>query len=98
MLDTGSSSTWVPIEECGRYCGYPKNSLSPSKSTTFKTDNTTFNIRYGEGFARGYFAQDTMTVNGVSVPEVVRMSDQLRLVLCSYRSILFCIELCCVRL
>lgn len=71
LLDTGSSSTWVPIHGCGRYCGYPINSLIPSNSTTFETDNMLFSIRYGEGFSRGYYAKDTMTVNGVSVPQVV---------------------------
>ncbi|KAI7892377.1 aspartic peptidase domain-containing protein [Mucor mucedo] len=70
LLDTGSSSTWVPIHGCGRYCGYPINSLIPANSSTFKTDNMLFSIRYGEGFSRGYYAKDTMTVNGVSVPQV----------------------------
>lgn len=30
-----------------------------------------FSIRYGEGFSRGYYAKDTVTINGVSVPQVV---------------------------
>ena len=67
LLDTGSSSTWVPIQGCGRYCGYPKHSLVPSNSSTFTTDNMVFSIRYGEGF----YAKDTVTINGVSVPQVV---------------------------
>ncbi|CAO0792078.1 unnamed protein product [Mucor circinelloides] len=70
LLDTGSSSTWVPIQGCGRYCGYPKHSLVPSNSSTFTTDNMIFSIRYGEGFSRGYYAKDTVTINGVSVPQV----------------------------
>ncbi|KAG2194375.1 hypothetical protein INT46_011093 [Mucor plumbeus] len=70
LLDTGSSSTWVPIQACGRYCGYPKHSLVPSNSSTFNTDKMLFSIRYGEGFSRGYYAKDTMTINGVSVPQV----------------------------
>lgn len=74
LLDTGSSSTWVPIQGCGRYCGYPKHSLVPSNSSTFTTDNMIFSIRYGEGFSRGYYAKDTVTINGVSVPQVVSWS------------------------
>ncbi|KAI9260324.1 aspartic peptidase domain-containing protein [Helicostylum pulchrum] len=70
LLDTGSSSTWVPIYGCGRYCGYPMNSLTPSNSSTFSTNNMLFSIRYGEGFSRGYYAQDTIRVNNVSVPLV----------------------------
>ncbi|KAI8638395.1 aspartic peptidase domain-containing protein [Parasitella parasitica] len=70
LLDTGSSSTWVPIQGCGRYCGYPKHSLVPSNSSTFNTDNMVFSIRYGEGFSRGYYAKDTVTINHVAVPQV----------------------------
>jgi hypothetical protein len=71
LLDTGSSSTWVPIYGCGRYCGFPKNSLRPSNSSTFKSDNVLFSIRYGEGFSRGTYAKDTISINGVSVPNAV---------------------------
>lgn len=71
MLDTGSSSTWVPAHGCGRYCGFPKNTLTPANSSTFNTENTIFSIRYGEGFSRGYYAKDTVTINGVAVPNVV---------------------------
>ncbi|CEP07520.1 hypothetical protein [Parasitella parasitica] len=70
LLDTGSSSTWVPIQGCGRYCGYPKHSLVPSNSSTFTTDNMVFSIRYGEGFSRGYYAKDTVTINHIAVPQV----------------------------
>ncbi|KAI9364606.1 aspartic peptidase domain-containing protein [Pilaira anomala] len=70
LLDTGSSSTWVPVYGCGRYCGYPFNSLKPANSSTFSTDHMLFSIRYGEGFSRGYYAKDTVRVNGVSVPNV----------------------------
>jgi hypothetical protein len=87
----------VPVEGCGRYCGYPKNSLSTSKSSTYATDNTSFSIRYGEGFARGIFAQDTMTVNGVSVPQVVRASCQLQPADDLAKGF-FLIELCRIRL
>lgn len=76
-MDTGSSSTWVPIYECGRHCGFPKNTLRPKNSSTFKTDNTLFSIRYGEGFARGRYAQDTLTINDVQVPEVVSYAVQI---------------------
>ncbi|KAL4207183.1 acid protease [Rhizopus microsporus] len=70
LLDTGSSSTWVPISGCGRYCGYPLHTIEPLKSSTFNATGTPFSIRYGEGFASGYYAQDTMTVNGAVIPEV----------------------------
>ncbi|KAI7883330.1 acid protease, partial [Lichtheimia hyalospora FSU 10163] len=69
LLDTGSSTTWVPIEGCGRFCGYPIHTLVPQESSTFNTDNMLFSIRYGEGFSSGYYAEDTVTLNDViSVP------------------------------
>ena len=72
LLDTGSSSTWVPIKGCGRYCGYPKHSYSARASKSFRTEETLFSIRYGEGFAGGVYAQDTVTINNVEVPNVVK--------------------------
>ncbi|KAI9245902.1 aspartic peptidase domain-containing protein [Sporodiniella umbellata] len=69
LLDTGSSITWVPITGCDRFCGYPPHSFSPAASTTFNTTRTPFTIRYGEGFSRGYYAQDTVTIHGVAIPQ-----------------------------
>ncbi|KAI8140877.1 aspartic peptidase domain-containing protein [Fennellomyces sp. T-0311] len=69
LLDTGSSTTWVPLEGCGRLCGYPRHTMSPKKSSSFELANLPFSIRYGEGFSRGVYARDTVTLNNaVSVP------------------------------
>ncbi|OBZ89891.1 Gastricsin [Choanephora cucurbitarum] len=70
LLDTGSSGTWVPVRGCGRYCGYPENTFNPNNSSTFVASNLLFNIRYGEGFSRGFYGKDTMTINGAAVPAV----------------------------
>ncbi|KAI9279357.1 aspartic peptidase domain-containing protein [Sporodiniella umbellata] len=70
LLDTGSSSTWVPIAGCGQKCGYPYHTLQPSLSSTFRTSELPFNIHYGEGYSSGYYAMDTITVNGISIPDV----------------------------
>lgn len=72
LLDTGSSSTWVPLVGCSFFCGFPVHNFIPFKSSTFASLDIEFSIRYGEGFAKGYYARDTMTVNGVAVPGVVR--------------------------
>jgi hypothetical protein len=72
LLDTGSSSTWVPIVGCNRDCGYPYHTLQPSRSSTFNSSYLPFSIHYGEGFSSGYYAQDSVTVNGVTIPEVVK--------------------------
>ncbi|KAI8982225.1 aspartic peptidase domain-containing protein [Mycotypha africana] len=71
LLDTGSSTTWVPEKNCGRLCGYPSNTYDSAASSTFNESamqNLPFGIRYGRGFAQGYYAQDTLTVHGVPVP------------------------------
>ncbi|KAG1188613.1 hypothetical protein G6F62_002443 [Rhizopus arrhizus] len=70
LLDTGSSSTWVPVSNCDRYCGYPLHTLEPSLSSTFNSTHLPFSVRYGEGFSSGYYAQDTITVNDTPVPGV----------------------------
>ncbi|KAG1561989.1 hypothetical protein G6F49_001312 [Rhizopus delemar] len=70
LLDTGSSSTWVPVSHCGRYCGYPLHTLEPSLSSTFNSTHLPFSVRYGEGFSSGYYAQDTITINDTPVPGV----------------------------
>ncbi|KAI8977896.1 aspartic peptidase domain-containing protein [Pilobolus umbonatus] len=70
LLDTGSSSTWIPMMGCGRYCGYPKNTFDSLSSSTYRSEDRLFSIKYGVGFSRGYYAQDTITINNVSVPDV----------------------------
>ncbi|KAI9012110.1 aspartic peptidase domain-containing protein [Phycomyces nitens] len=73
LLDTGnlgSSTTWVPTKGCGRYCGYPAHTLNISDSSTFRPSQLVFNIRYGDGFSNGIYARDTMSLNGVSIPNV----------------------------
>ncbi|ORY93447.1 aspartic peptidase domain-containing protein [Syncephalastrum racemosum] len=69
LLDTGSSTTWVPIAGCGQFCGSPAHTLKTTASSTFTTDNLIFSVRYGEGFSRGFYAKDTVTLaGGVKVP------------------------------
>ncbi|KAI8096169.1 aspartic peptidase domain-containing protein [Halteromyces radiatus] len=70
LLDTGSSSTWVPAYGCGRFCGFPTHTLQPSNSTTFNSSNLIFSVTYGQGYSHGLFAKDTFTVNGVQIPGV----------------------------
>ncbi|KAI7859920.1 aspartic peptidase domain-containing protein [Circinella umbellata] len=69
LLDTGSSTTWVPLEGCGESCGYPPHTLSPEASSTFEQTDMLFGIRYGQGFSRGFYGKDTFTFDGnFSVP------------------------------
>ena len=57
LLDTGSSTTWVPLEGCGQPCGNPPHTLSPDASSTFERTDMLFDIRYGIGFSRGFYGK-----------------------------------------
>jgi hypothetical protein len=63
----------VPLWGCGIFCGFPRHTFSPLRSSSFFNLDTSFSIKYGEGFAKGYYVQDTMAVNGISVPGVVNV-------------------------
>lgn len=69
FLAAGSSTTWVPIAGCGQFCGSPAHTLKTTDSSTYSTSNLIFSVRYGEGFSRGFYAKDTVTLEGgVKVP------------------------------
>ncbi|KAI7864807.1 aspartic peptidase domain-containing protein [Spinellus fusiger] len=70
LLDTGSSTTWVSGKGCGHYCGLPIHTYDKTNSSTYQSSDLVFNIRYGEGFAKGVYAKDTLLLNGVSVPDI----------------------------
>ncbi|KAI7898986.1 aspartic peptidase domain-containing protein [Cokeromyces recurvatus] len=69
LLDTGSSSTWVPAYGCRQACGFPVHTFVASNSSTLELPNRLFGIQYGEGFASGYYAKDTATIDGVPIPQ-----------------------------
>lgn len=66
VFDTGSSNLWVPSKECrlSPAC-YLHKYFDSSKSTTYKTDGTKFNITYGSGAVVGFAGIDTVTVAGL---------------------------------
>lgn len=61
IFDTGSSNLWVPKVGCSR-CGIPffgkKNKYDEDASNSYKEDGSEFEIMYGSGSVKGYFALD----------------------------------------
>merc|ERR1712227_421398 len=65
IYDTGSSNLWVSDIKPGWFSSHKH--YDHSKSSTYVTNGTTFNIRYGSGPVSGFYSKDTMTVGDVSV-------------------------------
>lgn len=65
IFDTGSSNLWVPKVGC-THCGLPfishKSKYDDSKSSTYVTDGSDFEIMYGSGSVSGFFSRDDVTL------------------------------------
>ncbi|KAG0173294.1 hypothetical protein DFQ28_005959 [Apophysomyces sp. BC1034] len=65
-IDTGSSDLWIPSTSClPSYCPYDR--FDESKSSSFKSLNENFIIRYALGSASGSYATDSVEVAGTTV-------------------------------
>lgn len=67
VFDTGSSNLWVPGSACSKCTG--KNMLNVMNSSSFLGYKNKFYIKYGSGPVSGKFAQDTVTLGDIVVPE-----------------------------
>jgi len=67
VFDTGSSNLWVPGSACKKCTG--KNLLNSGSSTSFIGYQNRFYIKYGSGPVSGIFAQDTVTIGDIVVPQ-----------------------------
>jgi hypothetical protein len=70
MFDTGSSNLWVPSKQCTN-CGFLKPSYDHSKSSTYVSNGTIFDIQYGSGPVSGFVSQDSVTVGKPTVKNVL---------------------------
>lgn len=65
IFDTGSSNLWVPKVGC-THCGLPfishKSKFDDTKSSTYAADGADFEIMYGSGSVKGFFAKDDVTL------------------------------------
>ncbi|KAK3904662.1 vacuolar protease [Staphylotrichum tortipilum] len=67
VLDTGSSNLWVPSVECGSIACYLHSKYDSSASSTYKSNGTSFEIRYGSGSLSGFVSQDTVTIGDITI-------------------------------
>lgn len=70
LLDTGSSDTWVYTPQ-SRFQGpnnqRPQSTFDPSKSSTWKSNNTQYTIRYGIGEGTGQWGTDVFKIGSAQV-------------------------------
>jgi hypothetical protein len=64
LFDTGSSNLWVPASNCTN-CASKKEKYDPSASSTYKTNGTSFEIRYGSGSMKGFVVHDVLTIGNL---------------------------------
>lgn len=67
ILDTGSSNLWVPGKSCSSIACFLHKKYDSSASSTYKSNGTDFEIRYGSGELSGFISQDTLTIGDLKV-------------------------------
>ncbi len=67
VLDTGSSNLWVPSQSCGSIACYLHVRYDSSASSTYKSNGSTFEIKYGSGELSGFVSNDVMSIGDIKV-------------------------------
>lgn len=72
LLDTGSSDTWVISKDDTYDCGYGScdytGQFTKNQSSSYQEMDDSFAFYYLGGNAKGKWAKDTLSLNGVSIP------------------------------
>ena len=67
VYDSGSSNLWVASQSCPLSSCFLHKRYDQYTSSTYKANNTPFNIMYGSGPVSGYISDDTVTVGDIKV-------------------------------
>ncbi|KAI5467995.1 aspartic peptidase domain-containing protein [Mariannaea sp. PMI_226] len=67
VLDTGSSNLWVPSQQCGSIACYLHAKYDSSASSTYKSNGSEFEIRYGSGSLSGFVSNDVMSIGDLKI-------------------------------
>ncbi|CAH1182870.1 unnamed protein product [Phyllotreta striolata] len=72
FFDTGSSAFCVPSKKCesdDKPCRKKPQQIRLDKSSTYKANDTKFNIMYGSGFVEGFLSSDNVEIAGITVTD-----------------------------
>ncbi|QPG94193.1 saccharopepsin [Epichloe festucae Fl1] len=67
VLDTGSSSLWVPSKSCSSIACYLHSTYDSSSSSTYKKNGSSFEIRYGSGSLSGFVSNDVVSIGDLKI-------------------------------
>ncbi|KOS18085.1 Vacuolar protease A [Escovopsis weberi] len=67
VLDTGSSNLWVPSSSCNSIACFLHSTYDSSSSSTYKSNGTKFEIRYGSGSLSGFVSNDVVSIGDLKI-------------------------------
>lgn len=67
VLDTGSSNLWVPSSQCTSIACFLHSKYDSSRSSSYKENGTSFEIRYGTGSMKGFVSNDHVSIGDINI-------------------------------
>lgn len=67
IFDTGSSNLWVPSQKCYSPACWFHKTYKSGRSSTYRSNGTDLEIRYGSGSMQGFLSVDNLSVAGMNI-------------------------------